>query len=97
MWKPVARVTTTLGYSGSIVRGSTTFLNPLTPTGTLDYNYVTPYVSIAIDIYRGLAYKIGWNYYGFDQQGNTSPFGLAPIPLQNFNGSNATFSFRYAF
>ncbi len=97
MWRPVARVTTTLGYSGSIVRGNTTFLNPLTPTGTLDYNYVTPYASIAIDIYRGLAYKIGWNYYGFDQEGNTSPFGLAPIPLQNFNGSNATFSFRYAF
>jgi hypothetical protein len=97
MWKPVARVTATLGYSGSIVRGNTTFLNPLTPTGTLDYNYVTPYASIAIDIYRGLAYKLGWNYYGFDQQGNTSPFGLAPIPLQNFNGSNATFSIRYAF
>jgi len=97
MWKPVARVTATLGYAGSIVRGNTTFLNPLAPTGTLDYNYVTPYASIAIDIYRGLAYKLGWNYYGFDQQGNTSPFGLAPIPLQNFNGSNATFSFRYAF
>ena len=97
MWKPVPRVTATLGYSGSIVRGNTTFLNPLAPTGTLDYNYVTPYASIAIDIYRGFAYKLGWNYYGFDQQGNTSPFGLAPIPLQNFNGSNATFSFRYAF
>jgi len=97
MWKPVARVTATLGYAGSIVRGNTTFLNPLAPMGTLDYNYVTPYASIAIDIYRGLAYKLGWNYYGFDQQGNTSPFGLAPIPLQNFNGSNATFSFRYAF
>ena len=97
MWKPVARVTATLGYAGSIVRGNTTFLNPLAPMGTLDYNYVTPYASIAIDIYHGLAYKLGWNYYGFDQQGNTSPFGLAPIPLQNFNGSNATFSFRYAF
>lgn len=97
MWKVVPRVTATLGYSGSIVRGNTTFLNPLTPSGTLDYNYVTPYASIAIDIYRGLAYKIAWNYYGFDQEGNTSPFGLAAIPLQNFNGSNATFSFRYAF
>ena len=63
----VKRVTTTLGYAGSFVRGTTTFLNPLTPAGTLDYNYVTPYVSIGIDIYRGLAYKIAWNYYGFDQ------------------------------
>ena len=97
MWKPVARLTGTVGYSGSIVRGSTTFINQLTPSGTLDYNYVTPYASIAIDIYRGFAYKMGWNYYGFEQEGNTSPFGLAAIPLQNFNGSNATFSFRYAF
>jgi hypothetical protein len=97
MYKPIPRVTTTLGYSGSIVRGNTTFLNPLAPSGTLDYNYVTPYASIAIDIYRGFAYKMGWNYYGFAQEGNTSPFGLAPIPLQNFNGSNATFSFRYSF
>ena len=97
MWKPVPRITATLGYTGSIVRGSSTFLNPLAPAGTLDYNYVTPYAVIAIDIYRGFAYKLGWNYYGFDQQGNTSPFGLAQIPLENFNGSNITFSFRYGF
>lgn len=97
MWKPVKGVTATLGYGGSIVRGSTTFLNPLTPSGTLDYNYLQPYGSISIDLYRGLTYKIAWNYYGFNQKGNTSPFGLAAIPLQDFNGSNATFSFRYAF
>jgi len=97
MWKPAKRVTTTLGYGGSIVRGNTTFLNPLTPSGTLDYNYLQPYGSISIDLYRGLTYKVAWNYYGFNQKGNTSPFGLASIPLEDFNGSNATFSFRYAF
>jgi hypothetical protein len=97
MWKPMKRVTTTLGYGGSIVRGSTSFLNPLTPSGTLDYNYLQPYGSISIDLYKGLTYKVAWNYYGFNQKGNTSPFGLAAIPLQDFNGSNATFSFRYAF
>ena len=37
------RVTTTVGYGGSFVRGNTIFLNPLTPSGTLDYNYQTPY------------------------------------------------------
>ena len=97
MWKPAKRITTTLGYGGSFVRGSTIFLNPLAPSGTLDYNYLLPYGSISIDIYRGLVYKMAWNYYGFNQKGNTSPFGLAAIPLQDFNGSNATFSFRYAF
>ena len=58
---------------------------------------MTPYGSVAIDLYKGFSYKIGWNYYGFNEKGNTSPFGLAAIPLQDFNGSNATFSFRYAF
>ncbi len=98
IWKPMKRVTTTLGYGASFVRGSTIFLNPLTPSGTLDYDYQRPYASVLIDIYRGLAYKMSWNYYGFNETGtNTIPFGLATIPLQNFDGSNATFSLRYAF
>jgi hypothetical protein len=97
MWKPMKRVTAMIGYGGSFVRGNTIFLNPLTPSGTLDFNYQRPYASIAIDIYRNLSYKMAWNYYGFNETGNTNPFGLAAIQLQDFNGSNATFSFRYAF
>jgi hypothetical protein len=97
IWKPMKRVTAALGYGGSFVRGNTTFLNPLTPSGTLDFNYQRPYASIAIDIARGLSYKMSWNYYGFNQAGNTNPFGLATIQSQDFNGSNATFSFRYSF
>ena len=96
-WKPYKRITAALGYGGSFVRGSSTSLNPLNPSGTLSYNYQLPFGSINFDIYRGLSYKMAWNYYGFNQEGNTSPFGLATIPLQDFNGSNATFSFRYAF
>jgi len=97
MWKPTKRVTAMVGYGGSFVRGNTIFLNPLTPSGTLDFNYQRPYASISIDVYRNLSYKMSWNYYGFTQAGNTSPFGLAAIQSANFNGSNATFSFRYAF
>ncbi|MGA2846444.1 MAG: hypothetical protein ABSF68_13580, partial [Candidatus Acidiferrales bacterium] len=97
MWKPTKRVTAMLGYGGSFVRGNTIFLNPLTPSGTLDFNYQRPYASVAIDVYRNLSYKMAWNYYGFTQLGNTTPFGLAAIQSANFNGSNATFSFRYAF
>jgi hypothetical protein len=97
MWKPAKRVTTTLGYGGSFVRGNTPFLNQLTPSGSLNYNYLMPYGLITIDLYKGISYKMGWNYYGFNEKGNTSPFGLALIPLQDFNGSNATFAIRYAF
>jgi hypothetical protein len=97
IWKPTKRVTASVGYGGSFVRGNTIFLNPLTPSGTLDFNYQRPYASLAIDVYRGFTYKMSWNYYGFNETGATSPFGLAPVQLQDFNGSNATFSFRYAF
>lgn len=97
IWKPSKQITAVLGYGGSFVRGSTIFLNPLAPSGTLDYNYQAPYGSINFDVYKGLSYKMSWNYYGFDEAGVTNPFGLAAIPLQNFNGNNVTLSFRYAF
>ncbi len=97
MWKPYKRVIAMLGYGGSIVRGNTTFLNPLAPTGTLDFNYLRPSASLAFDIYKGLAYKTAWNYYGYDDHGVANPAGLAMLPLQDFNGSNITFSFRYGF
>jgi len=97
IWKPTKRVTASVGYAGSFVRGNTIFLNPLTPSGTLNFDYQRPYASLEFAVYRGFTYKMSWNYYGYNETGATNPFGLAPIQLQDFNGSNATFSFRYAF
>lgn len=97
MAKPQKRVTFLVGYLGSIVRGSATFLNPLTPTGTLDFDYFTPYASITFDIYKGVSYRTAWNYYGYQDHGIANPVGLAPLPSENFNGNNVTFVFRYAF
>jgi hypothetical protein len=97
IWKPANRVTVAVGYGGSFVRGNTIFLNPLTPSGTLNFNYQRPYASIAFNIYRGFSYKMAWNYYGYNETGVTNPFGLAALQSQDFNGSNATFSFQYSF
>jgi len=97
IWKPTKRLTASVGYGGSFVRGNSIFLNPLTPSGTLDFDYQRPYASLEFAVYRGFTYKMSWNYYGYNETGATNPFGLAPIQLQDFNGSNATFSFRYAF
>jgi hypothetical protein len=97
IWNPGRRVTVAVGYSGSFVRGNTIFLNPLTPSGTLNFDYQRPYASIAFNVYRGFTYKMAWNYYGFDTTGVTNPFGLAALQSQDFNGSNATFSFQYSF
>lgn len=91
------RVTAAVGYGASFVRGNTIFLNPLMPSGTLDFNYQRPYATLTIEVYRGFSYITSWNYYGFNQTGNTNPFGLASIQSQDFNGNNATFSLRYSF
>ena len=97
MAKPQKRVTFLVGYMGSIVHGSTTFLNPLSPTGTLGFNYFTPYASVMFDIYKGVSYRTAWNYYGYQNYGIANPPGLAPLPSENFNGNNITFVLRYAF
>jgi hypothetical protein len=111
MWKPYKRVTATVGYSGNIARSSNaavfsplpspsataTLLNPYQPTGTLDFNFIRPYANLAIDLYKGFSYKTEWNYYGYNDHGVPNPVGLAPLPLQDFNGNNITFLFRYAF
>jgi hypothetical protein len=81
-------------------------LNQLQPAGTLNFNYLKPNASIAVKLYKGFSYKMAWNYYGFDVVGSQFPAGLALAPtnpllpslqLENFNGSTATFSFRYSF
>jgi len=97
MWKPINRVSTTVGYAATFVSGNTLILNPLQPAGTLDFNYLKPYASVQFDVYRGFSYKTAWNYYGYDEKGPAIVPGLAPIPLRDFNGSTATFSFLYRF
>ncbi|MGA7224628.1 MAG: hypothetical protein WBX16_17350, partial [Candidatus Acidiferrales bacterium] len=57
LWRPTKRVTASVGYGGSFVRGNTIFLNPLTPSGTLDFNYQRPYASVLVQVYRGFSYK----------------------------------------
>jgi hypothetical protein len=99
MWKPVKRVTTTIGYVGTFVGGNTAAIDPLQVPGTLAFNYQKPYVRAVFDVYKGLSYRMTWNYYGYNGKGlgsNAIP-GLAAIPIQDFNGSTTEFALRYAF
>lgn len=97
MFKPIPRVRTTLGYSGSFVGGNTVYLNPRQPAGTLAFAYQRPYASLQVDIYKGFSYKTAWNYYGYDEKGPSVLPLLATFPSRDFNGSTATFSVLYAF
>src|SRR5271154_6590951 len=69
MWKPVRRVTTGIGYAGSFVGGSTLAIDPLQVPGTLSFNYQKPYVRAIFDMYKGLSYRMTWNYYGYNGRG----------------------------
>jgi hypothetical protein len=99
MWRPAKRVTTTIGYVGTFVGGSTTAIDPLQVPGTLAFNYLKPYATAVFDVYKGLSYRMTWNYYGYNGRGQASNAipGLTAIPTQDFNGSTAEFAFRYAF
>ncbi len=99
MWKPTKRVTTTVGYAGTFVGGSTLAIDPLQVPGTLAFNYQKPYARVIFDLYKGLSYRMTWNYYGYNGRGLPSNAiqGLAPIPIQDFNGSTTEFAVRYAF
>jgi len=97
IWKPVKRVTASVGYAGTFVNGSTLMINPLQPAGTLAFNFQKPYAAAQFDLYKGLSYKMSWNYYGYDGKGPLNITGLQAIPSADFNGSTATFAIRYMF
>ena len=96
-WKPVKRVTATVGYAGTFANGNTLFLNPNAPFGPLQYAYQKPYAGIAIDLVKGLTYKTSWSYYGYNPRSLANPPGLAPIGTQDFNGNLVTVALRYSF
>jgi hypothetical protein len=99
VWKPVKRVTLGLGYAGTFVGGSTLGIDTLQVPGTLAFNYQKPYVRMIFDLYKGLSYRMTWNYYGYNGKGlgSNAIAGLSPIPVQDFDGSTAEFAFRYTF
>ncbi len=99
MFKPIPRVTLGLGYAGTFVGGSTLGIDALQVPGTLAFNYQKPYARVIFDIYKGLSYRMSWNYYGYNGRGQASNniAGLAPIPIQDFDGNTAEFALRYSF
>lgn len=98
-WKLEKRVTASFGYAGTFVGGSTTEIDALEVPGTLAFNYQKPYASATWDLYKGLSYRMTWNYYGYNGRGEASNAipGLAPIATPDFNGSTTEFALRYNF
>jgi len=98
-WKVAPRVTAQLGYAGTFVGGSTADIDLLQVPGTLAFNFQKAFAGAVFNVYKGLSYRMTWNYYAYDDRGaqpNAIP-GLAPIVPPDFNGSTTEFAFRYAF
>jgi hypothetical protein len=93
MWKPFKRITTHLGYTVTTTNGQTTFLNPNSPPGPLEFNYHRPYADLDIELAKGLSYKTHWGYYGYNEREPSDPI----TGSRKFRGNLATFSVRYAF
>ena len=89
-FRPLPRVSTSIGYTITSSVGSTIILNPNAPTGPLSYNYHLPQANIAIELTKHLTYKTGWNLYDYHEKSDPGP--TAP---RDFRGNVFTLSMRY--
>ncbi len=89
--KPTKRVTAAVGYTVTSSNGSTLILNPIAPTGPLSFNYHLPTGSLVVEMARNLAFKAGWNYYGYNEKSDPGP----TLP-RDFRGNSFTLSLRYS-
>lgn len=92
MFKPVKRAALRLGYSITDVSGSTLILNALQPLGPLNSRFQAPLASVDVEIYKGLSWRGGWNYYQYGEGSFTGP--TSP---RYFHANIGTIAFRYSF
>lgn len=90
VFKPTKRVTAGLGYAITSTTGNTLILNPIAPTGPLDFNYHLPTASLAIAISQKVTFKTGWNYYDYNEKSDPGP----TLP-RDFRGNMFALSLRY--
>ncbi|MCL4522798.1 MAG: hypothetical protein M1453_06425 [Acidobacteria bacterium] len=93
MWRPVRRLTTSLGYMVNSVNGDTTFLSPNAPVGPLRYNYHKPYAGLEIELNKNMFFRSNWGYYGYNEKAAPD---LTTAP-RDFRGNLFTTSVRFAF
>jgi hypothetical protein len=92
MWKPIKRVTTEVGYTGTFASGDTLILNPFAPLGPLDYNYHLPSASVRVELAPRWTLMGGWNYYGYGEDSDPGP-----TRSRDFRGNVVSTSIKYAF
>jgi hypothetical protein len=89
---PVQRAEVRIGYSIVDNQGNTTQFNTLLPLGPLASMYQSPLAGVDFQVYKGVTFKAGWNYYQY----NEDSF-LGPTAPRYFHANNTTLALRYAF
>jgi hypothetical protein len=88
--RPWKRVTAGVGYAVTSTSGNTLILNPIAPTGPLNFNYHLPTASLAIAVSEKVTFKTGWNYYDYNEKSDPGP----TLP-RDFRGNMFALSLRY--
>jgi hypothetical protein len=96
-FKPAKRVTANLGYSISSVDGRIPQFNILQPPGATQYKYQQPVANLTVDIGHKLAYKMGWNYYQYNEGSMADGSFVGPTAPRYFHANLLTESLRYEF
>jgi len=92
-FKPIKRVTTSLGYNLTSTSGDTLILSPTPNTlGPLGFNFHKPTAAVDIEMAKGITWRTAWNYYDYNEK--SSPGTLLP---RDFQSNSATLSLKYAF
>jgi hypothetical protein len=91
-FKPVQRLTTTVGYSITSVGGKTPQFNALQPDASLRYNFHLPLANLNVDLGHNLAWNAGWNYYQYREKSF-----VGPTDPRYFHATNVTLALRWAF
>jgi len=91
-WSPVKRVTADVGYDLTRESGNTLFLNPLSPPGSLRYDFHQPSALLAVELHRNWRWRAQWGYHGYNERGTPGP-----VTRRDFRGNVVTTALRYAF
>jgi hypothetical protein len=92
MVKPIKKLTANIGFGMTRTNGDETLLNPLQPTGTLDFNYYQPLASLSYEVVKDVSFNAYWNYDQYQENGLAGP----TLP-RNFHDNRTVLSVRYAF
>ena len=92
MFKPIPRVTASVGYNLTSSSGSYPLFAVPGATTSFGFNFHRPSAGVDVKLAKGFIWRAGWGYYDYNEK-----FLAAPLPQRDFQSNTATLSLRYEF